>query len=202
MSRCPWGAVEHAPMRAYHDAEWGVPLHDERRLFEFLCLEGAQAGLAWRTILDKRVGYRRLFHDFDIDRVAAMSDAELERCRRDPGIVRNRLKIAACRDNARAAQAVIAAEGSLAAWLWSLAGGAVRTNHWRRAEAVPATTPAAERMSKALRRAGFRFVGPTICYAFMQATGMVNDHLVSCFRHADCAALTSGRAVTPRTRRT
>jgi DNA-3-methyladenine glycosylase I len=174
-------------MQAYHDREWGVPVHDDRTLFEFLCLEGAQAGLSWRTILAKRARYRALFHDFDITRVAAMRDAELARALEDPGIVRNRLKVGAVRGNAIAALDVIAREGSLDHWLWALAGGRVRHNHWKTPAAVPASTPDAERMSRELKRSGFRFVGPTICYAFMQAVGMVNDHLVSCFRHGRCA---------------
>lgn len=188
LPRCPWGASSHAPMRAYHDREWGLPLHDERGLFEFLCLEGMQAGLAWRTILDKRAGYRALFHDFDIARVAAMDDAELAACLLDARIVRNRSKVAALRGNARAALTVRAREGDFGAWLWGLAGGQPVTNHWRSADEVPVTTSVAEAMSRTLRAAGFRFVGPTICYSLMQATGMVNDHLVSCFRHAECAA--------------
>lgn len=176
-------------MQAYHDREWGVPLHDDRRLFEFLCLEGAQAGLSWRTILDKRARYRQRFHDFELAQVAAMSDAELTSCLHDAGLVRNRRKLWAVRDNARAALQVVADHGSLDAWLWSLAGDAVRVNHWATAAEVPASTPTSERMSRALKKQGFRFVGPTICYAFMQATGMVNDHLDSCFRHAECARL-------------
>ena len=173
-------------MRAYHDQEWGVPLHDDRRLFEFLCLEGAQAGLSWRTVLDKRARYRQQFHDFDMNRVAAMPDVELARCLQDAGLIRNRRKIWAVRENARAALGVAARHGSLAAWLWSFVDGAPRINHWSTAAQVPAATPQSERMSRALKQAGFRFVGPTICYAFMQATGMVNDHLVGCFRHAEC----------------
>lgn len=173
-------------MLEYHDSEWGVPVHEDRRLFEFLCLEGAQAGLSWRTVLDKRAHYRARFHDFDISRVAGMTDAALADGLQDAGLIRNRRKIWAMRENARQALAIIAVHGSLAAWLWSLAGGAPRVNHWASAEQVPAWTPESEQMSRVLRKQGFRFVGPTICYAFMQATGMVNDHLVSCFRHAEC----------------
>lgn len=183
--RCPWAGSDPA-MQAYHDCEWGVPVHDDCTLFEFLCLEGAQAGLSWRTILAKRARYRTLFHDFDITRVAAMRDAELARALEDPGIVRNRLKVSAVRGNAIATLDVIAREGSLDHWLWTLAGGAVRHNHWKTPPAVPASTPDAERMSRELKRRGFRFVGPTICYAFMQAVGMVDDHLASCFRHGRC----------------
>jgi DNA-3-methyladenine glycosylase I len=184
-TRCPWAGDEPL-MQAYHDDEWGVPVHDDRTLFEFLCLEGAQAGLSWRTILLKRAHYRKLFHDFDIARVAAMDDAELARVLADPGIVRNRLKVNAVRTNAVAARDVIARDGSLGQFLWSLAGGKPQRNHFRTPAEVPATTPVAERMSRELKRRGFRFIGPTICYAFMQAVGMVDDHLVGCFRHS-CA---------------
>lgn len=180
-------------MRAYHDAEWGVPVHEDRRLFEFLCLEGAQAGLSWRTVLDKRARYRLRFHDFDMERVARMSDAALHDCLHDAGLIRNRRKLWAMRENARQALAVVAEHGSLDTWLWSLAGGATRINRWASAAEVPDWTPQSEWMSRALRKQGFRFVGPTICYAFMQATGMVNDHLLGCFRHAACAELALSR---------
>jgi DNA-3-methyladenine glycosylase I len=182
-TRCSWAAGTDAAMQAYHDTEWGVPQHDDRTLFEFLTLEGAQAGLSWRTILARRTGYRVAFHDFDIDRVAGMTDAELERLLADGAIIRNRQKIASTRGNARAAQAVIARHGSLDAFLWSFVDGHPIINRWTVGAQVPATTPASDRMSKELKKQGFRFVGSTICYAFMQATGMVNDHLVSCFRY-------------------
>ena len=180
--RCPWAEGSPA-LRDYHDHEWGVPLHDDRALFEFLCLEGAQAGLSWRTVLDKRAHYRRVFHDFDLTRCARLTDARIESLLADPGLIRNRRKLASIRDNARAALAVIAECGSLACFLWSFADDRPQRNAWRTPAQVPVTTPAAQRMSKALRARGFRFVGPTICYAFMQATGMVDDHLVDCFRH-------------------
>jgi DNA-3-methyladenine glycosylase I len=183
MQRCPW-ATDDA-LRAYHDTEWGVPLHDDRALFEFLCLEGAQAGLSWRTVLAKRERYREVFHRFEIARVAAMSDRELERLLQDPGIIRNRLKVAAARDNAHAALAVIGEFGSLDAYVWSFVDGRPIRNRWQDKGEVPATSEVSDRMSKALRKRGFRFVGSTICYAFMQATGMVDDHLVSCFRHRE-----------------
>jgi len=170
-------------MCAYHDHEWGTPLHDDRALFEFLCLEGAQAGLSWRTVLAKRERYREVFHGFAIDRVAAMSDAELDSLMFDPGIIRNRLKISSVRDNARASQAVIAEHGSLDAYLWSFVDGKPIRNAWTDKSQVPATTAHSDRMSKTLKKRGFRFVGSTICYAFMQATGMVDDHTVDCFRH-------------------
>jgi len=175
-------------MQAYHDAEWGVPLHDDRMLFEFLCLEGAQAGLSWRTVLHKRDNYRGAFHNFDIARVAAMKDRELEKLLLDPGLIRNRLKMTSARGNAKAALQVIEEFGSLDAYLWSFVQGKPVQNRWRAKGEVPASTPLSDRMSKDLKKRGFRFVGTTICYAFMQATGMVNDHLVDCFRHKACAA--------------
>lgn len=183
MQRCSW-ANNSEIERVYHDTEWGVPLHDDRRLFEFLCLEGAQAGLSWRTVLDKRARYREVFHDFEIERVASMTDGDLERLLGDPGIIRNRLKVHAMRDNARAALRVIDTEGSLDAWLWSFVDGMPIRSRRRTPAEVPVRTPVAEHMSQTLKQRGFRFVGPTMCYAFMQATGMVNDHLVGCFRHA------------------
>lgn len=185
--RCPWAGDDPA-VRAYHDREWGVPVHDDRTLFEFLCLEGAQAGLSWRTILGKRARYRQCFCDFDPLRVAAMTDAELERVLADPGIVRNRRKIWSVRDNARAAITVMHDGDSLDAFLWRLAGNKPRQNHWRTAAEVPAVTPESTHMSCVLRQRGFRFVGPTICQAFMQAVGMVDDHLVDCFRHGGAQA--------------
>ena len=184
--RCPW-AADGELMQAYHDSEWGVPLHHDRLLFEFLCLEGAQAGLSWRTVLHKREHYRRAFHDFDIACVAAMKERELEKLLLDPGLIRNRLKITATRDNARAALAAMDEHGSLDAYLWSFVDGKPVRNTWRTRSDVPASTPASDHMSKSLKKRGFRFVGTTICYAFMQATGMVNDHLVECFRHKACA---------------
>ena len=181
MQRCAWATDDL--LRAYHDTEWGAPLHDDRLLFEFLCLEGAQAGLSWRTVLAKRERYREVFHGFDIARVARMSDRELEKALTDPGIIRNRLKVTAVRDNARAALEAIEAHGSLDAYLWSFVDGKPVRNRWKTSAEVPATTALSDRMSKTLRKDGFRFVGSTICYALMQATGMVNDHLVGCFRH-------------------
>jgi len=171
-------------MQAYHDQEWGTPLHDDQRLFEFLVLEGAQAGLSWRTVLAKRERYREVFHQFDIAAVARMTDRQLERLLLDPGIIRNRLKVFSARDNARAVLRIATEFGSLDAHLWSFVDGQPRRNHWRGPDAVPASTPLSDRMSKDLRQRGLRFVGSTICYAFMQATGMVDDHLVGCFRHA------------------
>ena len=182
-SRCHWAANGDPLMRDYHDTEWGVPLHDDRALFEFLCLEGAQAGLSWRTVLAKRDNYRKAFHHFEIARVAAMTDRELEKLLLDPGIIRNRLKVSAARDNASVALDAIAEFGSLDVYLWSFVDGKPLRNRWRSQGEVPASTALSDRMSKALKKRGFRFVGTTICYAFMQATGMVDDHLVGCFRH-------------------
>jgi DNA-3-methyladenine glycosylase I len=184
--RCEW-AGDTEIMRAYHDTEWGMPLHDDRALFEFLCLEGAQAGLSWRTVLLKREHYRKVFHQFDITRVAVMKDRELEKLLQDPGIIRNRLKVSAVRDNAITALSVIEEHGSLNSYLWSFVDGKPIDNRWRDKSKVPATTPVSDHMSKTLKKRGFRFVGSTICYAFMQATGMVNDHVVECFRHKACA---------------
>jgi len=182
-SRCHWAANGDPLMRDYHDTEWGVPLHDDRALFEFLCLEGAQAGLSWRTVLAKRDNYRKAFHHFEIARVAAMSDRELEKLLLDPGIIRNRLKVASTRDNAIAALRVIDEFGSLDGYLWSFVDGKPLRNRWRSQREVPASTELSDRMSKAMKKRGFRFVGTTICYSLLQATGMVNDHLVGCFRY-------------------
>jgi DNA-3-methyladenine glycosylase I len=182
LPRCHW-AINDELLRDYHDTEWGVPLHDDRGLFEFLCLEGAQAGLSWRTVLAKREHYRKVFHNFDIARVAAMKDRELEKLLLDPGIIRNRLKVTATRDNAGAALRVIEEFGSLDGYLWSFVDGKPLVNHWRVSGEVPASTPLSDRMSKELKKRGFRFVGTTICYSLLQATGMVNDHLVGCFRY-------------------
>jgi DNA-3-methyladenine glycosylase I len=182
-SRCHWAANGDPLMRDYHDTEWGVPLHDDRALFEFLCLEGAQAGLSWRTVLAKRDNYRKAFHQFEIVRVAAMTDRELEKLLLDPGIIRNRLKVSSTRDNAIAALDVIAEFGSLDVYLWSFVDGKPLRNHWRSQGEVPASTALSDRMSKALKKRGFRFVGTTICYSLLQATGMVDDHLVGCFRY-------------------
>ena len=172
-------------MLAYHDREWGVPHHDDRALFELLSLEGAQAGLSWRTILARREAYQRAYHGFEIARVARMRDAALEKLLTSSGIIRNRLKVYSVRENARVAVEVIAEHGSLDAYLWSFVGGKPLVNRWRESNQVPATTPLSDQMSKALAKRGFRFVGSTICYAFMQATGMVNDHLISCFRYEE-----------------
>lgn len=179
--RCGWAEGSEIE-RAYHDTEWGVPLHDDRRLFEMLILEGAQAGLSWRLVLSRREHYRRAFHDFDIAQISAMPDEVLDLLLADPGLIRNRLKILSVRDNARAALRVIEETGSLEAYLWSFVGGRPIVNRPVDRAAVPARTGSSDAMSLALRKRGFRFVGSTICYAFMQATGMVDDHVTTCFR--------------------
>lgn len=172
-------------MRAYHDREWGTPLHDDRALFEFLVLEGAQAGLSWSTILRKRAGYRAAFDGFDPARVARYDDAKLAALLADAGIVRNGAKIRAAVQNARCVLEIQREHGSLDAYLWSFVGGAPVQNAWTSPREVPATTPQSEAMSRALRKCGFAFVGDTICYAFMQAVGMVNDHTTNCYRWAE-----------------
>jgi DNA-3-methyladenine glycosylase I len=176
-------------MLAYHDEEWGVPVHDDRLLFEFLVLEGAQAGLSWDTILRKRDGYRAAFADFDPAVVAGYGVADIERLVADAAIVRNRLKIGSTVGNARAFLAVQDEFGSFDAYIWRFVDGTPVQNAWREMAQLPASTPLSEQLSKDLKRRGFRFVGATICYAHMQATGMVNDHTVECFRHAEVARL-------------
>ncbi|MDF1822578.1 MAG: DNA-3-methyladenine glycosylase I [Alcanivoracaceae bacterium] len=186
--RCPW-CGDDPLYRHYHDSEWGVPLHDDQRLFEFLILEGAQAGLSWITILRKREHYRQVFDGFDPQRVARYDGRKEAALLADPGIIRNRLKVASAISNARAFLEVQAAHGSFDAYLWGFIDGRPRVNHFRRLADVPASTALSETISKDLKKRGFRFVGPTIIYAFMQATGMVNDHLVDCYRHAQCARM-------------
>jgi DNA-3-methyladenine glycosylase I len=185
--RCAWAGTTDPLYLAYHDEEWGVPLHDDRKLFEFIVLEGAQAGLSWRTILGKRARYRQVFARFDPRRVARFGARDVTRLLADTGIVRNRLKVTAAIDNTRAVLAVQRELGSLDQHLWSFVGGKPIQNRWRTIRDVPAKTAEAESMSRDLVKRGFRFVGPTICYAFMQATGMVNDHTVNCFRHRQLA---------------
>jgi DNA-3-methyladenine glycosylase I len=187
--RCVWCGND--PLyQAYHDREWGVPLHDDRRLFEFLILEGAQAGLSWLTILRKRENYRAAFHDFDVARVARYGEADTARLLADPGIVRNRLKIAAAIRNARGVLGIMETHGSLDAFLWRYVDGMPQQNAWRRPEEVPARTHTSDLMSRDLKRLGFAFIGSTICYSLMQAVGMVNDHTVDCFRHRELAGST------------
>jgi DNA-3-methyladenine glycosylase I len=179
--RCHW-CGDDPLYQAYHDEEWGVPVHDDRRLFEFLILEGAQAGLSWIAILRKREAYRRAFAGFDPVQVARFTDADLAKLLQDEGIVRNRLKISSARDNATAFLKVQKEFGSFDAYVWGFIGGKPQVNHPRSHAEVPAVTPEAEALSKDLKKRGFRFVGPTIAYAFMQATGMVDDHIQGCWK--------------------
>jgi DNA-3-methyladenine glycosylase I len=186
--RCAWAQGGDAQYLAYHDHEWGVPVHDDRKLFEFLILEGAQAGLSWSTILKKREGYRAAFADFDPVRVAAFGEAEQAALLANPGIVRNRLKIAAAVTNARAFLEVQSEFGSFDAYVWRFVDGRPIVNTWRSREEVPARTAESDALSKDLLKRGFKFVGTTIMYAHMQATGMVNDHTVDCFRYGEVGA--------------
>jgi len=181
-TRCGW-VTDNPLYLEYHDHEWGVPLHDDRALFELLVLEGAQAGLSWLTILQKREGYRRAFRGFDPEKVARYGDAEVAELLEDRGIVRNRLKITAAITNAQRVLEVGEAYGSLDAYLWGFVSGRPVVNAWRTLEEVPARTPQSDALSRDLKKRGFKFVGSTTLYAFMQATGMVNDHLVRCFRY-------------------
>lgn len=183
LPRCDWAWSDPLSLR-YHDEEWGVPVTEDRRLFEFLVLEGAQAGLSWRTVLAKRDAYRKAFFGFDIDRVAQFIPADVDRLLNNPGLIRNRAKLASAVHNAQCAVELAATNRSLREHLWDLAGNASLINRWERASDVPSQTARSLAMSRDLKRRGFQFVGPTICYAFMQATGMVQDHLVGCFRHA------------------
>jgi DNA-3-methyladenine glycosylase I len=191
MDRCPWAKGDLYIQ--YHDQEWGVPLHDDRLLFEFLILEGAQAGLSWLTILQKRHNYRVAFDQFDATAMARYSSKKVNQLLADPGIVRNRMKIESAVQNARAFVAVQKEFGSFDRYIWQFVSGQPKQNTWKALKAVPAATPESDAMSKDLKKRGFKFVGSTICYAFMQAVGMVNDHLVGCFRHAQVARLSASR---------
>jgi DNA-3-methyladenine glycosylase I len=182
--RCPWAGGDGLYL-AYHDTEWGVPVTEDRRLFEMLVLEGAQAGLSWLTILRKRENYRRAFDGFDAEKIARYGKREVAARMANPGIVRNRLKVESTVSNARAFLDVVGQVGTFHAYLQDFVGGKPKVNHWRRMQDVPARTPESDALSRDLKARGFRFVGSTICYAFMQAVGMVNDHLTSCFRHAE-----------------
>jgi DNA-3-methyladenine glycosylase I len=197
VTRCAWAKTEFSI--PYHDREWGVPLRDDRALFEFLVLDGAQAGLSWETILRKRDSYRAAFDDFDAAKVAAYDARKVRKLLADPGIVRNRQKVASAIGNARALLALL--EGgefpSFAAYLWQFVGGRPKVNRWESIKEVPARTAESDAMSKDLKRRGFSFVGSTICYAFMQAAGMVNDHTTDCFRYAELTA-TDGKKKSPR----
>ncbi len=182
MTRCAWAPESDPLYIAYHDEEWGVPSHDDRHLYELLVLEGAQAGLSWSTILHKREGYRRAFAGFEPEVVARFKPKDVERLLQDSGIVRNRLKVESAVSNARCVLELQEAEGSLAEYLWSFVGGKTIVGRFREVGEIPAETAESLAMSKDLKRRGFRFVGPTACYAFMQSAGMVNDHVTSCFR--------------------
>lgn len=189
IKRCAWAEGGTADYIAYHDEEWGVPLRDDRGQFEFLILEGAQAGLSWSTILNKREGYRKNFADFDPAKVARFTPKRIERILKDPGIVRNRLKVESAVSNARAFLKVQKEFGSFSDYIWRFVDGKPRQNRFRKDGDVPATSPDSDAISKDLKKRGFRFVGSTIIYAHMQATGLVNDHLTGCFRHKVCKAL-------------
>ncbi|MBU1701073.1 MAG: DNA-3-methyladenine glycosylase I [Candidatus Eisenbacteria bacterium] len=181
-NRCPWPGADPLYVE-YHDKEWGVPVHDDIKHFEFLILDGAQAGLSWLTILRKRENYRKAFSGFDPNKVARFNSAKIERLLQNPGIVRNRLKVEAAVACAKAFLKVQKEFGSFDTYIWSFVGGKTKQNSWKTLKEIPPKTPASEAMSKDLKRRGFRFVGPTICYAYMQAAGLVNDHLVGCFRY-------------------
>jgi DNA-3-methyladenine glycosylase I len=189
MNRCTWPTTE--PNIAYHDAEWGVPVHDDRVLFEFLILEGAQAGLSWSTILNKRENYRKAFDGFDVRKIARYDARKTKSLLADAGIVRNRLKIAATIQNAKAFLEVQKEFGSFHNYIWSFVGGKPVQNHRKSLKEIPARTPESDAMSKDLLKRGFKFVGSTICYAFMQAVGMVNDHTVDCFRYSQLSGTVS-----------
>lgn len=186
LPRCFWpGKIEtDSPMVRYHDTEWGVPVHDDRKHFEFLVLDAFQAGLSWSTVLNKRENFRQAFDNFEAERIARYTRRKVDALLRNPGIIRNRLKVEATVTNARAFLAVQEQEGSFDSFIWQFTGGRTRHNHWRTPQQVPASTPQSDAMSKALKQRGFRFVGTTICYAYMQAAGLVNDHGIQCFRHA------------------
>ena len=187
LTRCPWALGVSDEYLHYHDEEWGVPARDDVTQFEFLILEGAQAGLSWSTILHKRPGYRRAFAGFDPERVARFNRRSVERLMTDSGIVRNRLKIESAITNARAFLDVRESHGSFSRYLWDFVDGEPVVGHWRRQREVPATTPLSDVISRDLKRRGFRFVGSTIVYSHLQATGLVNDHIVGCYRHGQCA---------------
>lgn len=186
--RCTWPGTDPLYIK-YHDEEWGVPLHDEKRLFEFLILEGAQAGLSWITILKKREAYRKAYHDFDVEKVARYNSRSVERLLNNPGIVRNRLKIEASITNAKNYLDIQEKYGSFNDFIWSYVDGKPIQNHYKSLKQIPASTSLSDTISETLKKHGFKFVGSTICYAFMQATGMVNDHVTECFRHGQVAKL-------------
>lgn len=185
LQRCSW-ALGSEQERNYHDTEWGVPLHDDNKLFELITLEGAQAGLSWVTVLNKRENYRMLFDGFEVEKIARYDSRKIESMLTNPGIIRNRLKVESTVSNARAFIELQNEFGSFDAFIWQLIDGRPIVNQWKDVENIPSHTPLSDRLSKQLKKRGFRFVGTTICYAFMQATGMVNDHIVDCFRYRQC----------------
>lgn len=186
VTRCPWSLGVNDTMLRYHDTEWGIPVRDDHRHFEFLVLESAQAGLSWRTILDKREGYRRAFAGFDVERVARFNRRSVERLVADPRIVRNRLKIESAINNARQFLAVQEEFGSFTDYIWRFVGGETIVNRWQTQTEMPATSTESDLLSRDLKSRGFKFVGSIVVYSHMQATGLVNDHIVDCFRHAEC----------------
>lgn len=194
-SRCPW-VTQDPQYIAYHDTQWGRPVTDSLELFEKLCLDGQQAGLSWLTILKRSDGYRRAFANFDPQQIARFGAEDVERLRQDSGIIRNRLKIESIIKNARAYLAMEAEGIDFATFLWSFVGGKVQINHWQSVSEAPTSSPESDAMSKALKQRGFNFVGTTICYAFMQAVGMVNDHELGCPCHAQCVALAKEKQLT------
>ena len=190
--RCAWAGDSSQNYIEYHDTEWGVPVRDDQVQFEFLTLEGAQAGLSWSTILNKRDGYRKLFADFDVQKVARFTPKRIDKILQDPAIVRNRLKVESTVSNAKAFIAVQKEFGSFSDYIWGFVDGKPIQNRFKKDSEVPATSPESDALSKDLKKRGFRFVGSTIMYAHMQATGLVNDHITGCFRHKPCATLKSG----------
>ncbi len=184
-ARCEWAGSRNPLMVSYHDKEWGKPLKNDRKLFELLILEGAQAGLSWETILNRRENYRKTFKQFDPEKLARLTDRQLDRILKDPGIIRNRLKVYSVRLNARCYLEVRKEFGTFSKYLWSFVGGKPIQNKWKKLSEIPATTPDSDAMGKDLKKRGFKFVGSTICYAFMQSAGMVNDHTVDCFRYSE-----------------
>jgi len=189
LARCGWARNQLSIL--YHDREWGVPQHDDRKLFEFLLLEGAQAGLSWDTILRKRENYRIAFDNFEVETIARYTEKKIQSLLRNDGIVRNRLKLVSALDNAKACLSVRKEFGTFDRYIWQFVGGKPRVNRWQSQEEVPARTAESDAMSKDLKKRGFRFVGSTICYAFMQAVGMVNDHILGCFRYGDLTSQTA-----------
>ena len=184
VTRCEWGTSDPLYLE-YHDKEWGEPVHDDRKLFEMLLLEGAQAGLSWITILKRRESYRKAYNGFDPDKIAKWTDKKIERLLKDPGIIRNRLKVEAARVNAKSYLEVVKECGSFDSFIWSFVGGKPLINKWKKVSDIPAITKESDAMSKELKKRGFKFVGSTICYAYMQAVGMVNDHTIDCFRYSE-----------------